>query len=68
MAKVCVVIRQLPGHDPVVSAVFGEPTRVDVDDLENYFRSKVESHTERFQNEFVEFRAAHWSHSIQTVK
>jgi hypothetical protein len=68
MAKVCVVLRQLPGHDSVVSAVLGEPTMVEVDSLESYFRSEAESHIEKFKKEFLEFRAAHWNYSIHTVR
>lgn len=53
----CVVIRQLPNHIPVVTAVITEPEN-SVEDLEHYFKSEAEDKIQRFKNKFAEFSNA----------
>ena len=53
----CVVIRHLPNHIPVVTAVITEPEHC-VDDLDHYFKSEAEHKIQSFKNKFVEFSNA----------
>ena len=53
----CVVIRQLPNHIPVVTAVIAAP-EIPIDDLNHYFKSTAEDKIEEFKNKFVEFNNA----------
>lgn len=56
-------------YDPVVSAVFEFPNAPDIDDLEHYFKSRMEAHAKEFTAKFVEFKNAQWSLTIlETLK
>lgn len=61
MAKVAVVIRQLPGNRPVTSAVIKDDSsscRHEVDNIEGYLTSRAKDHIEEFKNKLVEFTKA----------
>jgi hypothetical protein len=63
--KVGVVTRRLvlsPNlhYDPVVSAVFEDPNDPEIDDLEHYFKSRMDDHAKEFAAKFVEFKDAEW--------
>lgn len=58
---VAVVIRKLPQHRPVTSAVITEPeSKNDIDDMEHYLVCMAQDHIRRFINQFVEFKRAEW--------
>lgn len=52
--KICIIIRQLENHRPVVHAVIREPIH-GVDNIESYFAQVARDKIEDFKNEFVVF-------------
>lgn len=57
---VAVVIRKLPQHRPVTSAIIQESTNPDIDDMVHYLKSRANDHVRQFTSQFVEFKRAGW--------
>lgn len=58
MAKCMVVVRRLPGNDPVAMGVILPNNYSEIDDQEGYMREKAEELIADFKRQFVEFRTA----------
>jgi len=57
---VAVVIRKLPQHRPVTSAIIQESADPDIDDMVDYLKSRANDHVRQFTSQFVEFKRAGW--------
>jgi len=57
---VAVVIRKLPQHRPVTSAIIQESANPDIDDMVDYLKSRANDHVHQFTSQFVEFKRAGW--------
>lgn len=55
-------------YDPVVSAVFEDPQDPEIDDLEHYFKSRMEAHAKEFTAKFVEFKNAEWALTVMDTQ
>lgn len=58
MARCVVVMRKLPGHDPVAMGVILPGDYSEVDDQDHYMESKAKELIAEFKRLFVEFRNA----------
>lgn len=61
MHKVCVVMRQLNGHRPVVSTVINSPPHsACINDIDSWLRLNAEMHKRQIIEEYCEFLNADW--------
>ncbi len=58
--RVAIVIRHLPGHDKVVSAVITDKKHPGYENQDGLLKQRAERYIKNFKSQFPEFEKAQW--------